>query len=218
MAGEAPESRAAAKSIDVRTERRFDTVMTAHARKQDQRYTYGDLLLWPQEERWELIEGVPCNMTAPRRKHQRISSELVRQLGNYLMDRSCEVYAAPFDVRLPEGDEKDEDIQTVVQPDLLVVCDEQKLDELGCRGAPDLIIEITSPSTGSQDHIRKLKLYEKHGVREYWIIQPEEKIVMVRVLAADGTYGKAALYSAEDQAPVAVLPGFSLDLTLVFRK
>ena len=115
-------------------------------------YTYGDYLSWPDEERWELIDGIPHSMSpAPSRVHQEISMELARQIANHLIGKNCRVYAAPFDVRLPKGGEKDEQIETVVQPDLVVVCDESKLDERGCKGPPDLIIEILSPHTAAKD-------------------------------------------------------------------
>lgn len=118
----------------------------------EKRYTYGDYLTWPDEERWELIEGVPYDMTpAPSTNHQRILGELFRQISTFLLDRDCEVFIAPFDVRLPEGDEADEQIITVVQPDIAVICDPAKIDRRGCRKAPDFIIEILSPSTAAKD-------------------------------------------------------------------
>ena len=124
-------------------------------------YTYEDYLLWSDEERWELIDGVPYNMTpAPSRVHQGISMELSRQIANHLAGKMCKIYAAPFDVRLPKSDEEEEQIETVVQPDLVVVCDGNKLDERGCKGAPDLIIEILSPYTAGKDMKIKRNLYE----------------------------------------------------------
>lgn len=116
---------------------------------------------------------------SPSRNHQEISVELLRQFSNYLIDKTCKVYAAPFDVRLPEGDENDTNIETVVQPDIAVICDKCKLDDKGCKGASDLIIEITSPSTARKDLKEKLFLYEKSGVKEYWIVHPTDKTVMV---------------------------------------
>ena len=128
-------------------------------RKENNSYTYKDYLEWPEQERWELIEGVAYNMTpSPSRSHQKISAALFNALYQYLKGKNCEVYYAPFDVRLPEGVEEDHQIKTVVQPDLVVICDPLKLDEKGCQGSPDLIMEILSPSTASIDYILKLDL------------------------------------------------------------
>ncbi|MHB8057961.1 MAG: Uma2 family endonuclease [Desulfuromonadaceae bacterium] len=139
--------------------------------KDNQRYYYSDYLTWNDGERWELIDGVAYSMSpAPGRRHQEISGELFRQLANYLKGKQCKVYDAPFDVRLSDQvDASDNYIETVVQPDILVVCDRTKLDEKGCNGAPDLIIEITSPSTAKHDLGTKFDLYQKHAIQEYWI-------------------------------------------------
>ncbi|MEW6381383.1 MAG: Uma2 family endonuclease [bacterium] len=187
--------------------------------KKENRYTYGDYISWPDEERWELIDGVPLDMSpAPSRRHQVILRELLGQFWSFLQDRPCEVYSAPFDVRLPKADEKDEDIQTVVQPDILVVCDRNKLDDRGCRGVPDLIIEIVSPYTASKDMKEKFSLYERHGVREYWLVYPEEKIVMVFILGENGEYGKPRTYSGQDTIEVSFLEGLTVNLVPVFRE
>jgi len=182
-------------------------------------YTYGDYTSWPDEERWEIIDGVPFNMSpAPSRSHQVILRELLGQFWSFLQDRPCEVYSAPFDVRLPKADEEDEDIQTVVQPDILVVCDRNKLDEKGCRGVPDLIIEIISPYTASKDMKEKFSLYERHGVREYWLVYPIEKTVMVFILGENGEYGKPKTYSQQDTIEVSFLEGLTIDLMPAFRE
>ncbi|MFW6029628.1 MAG: Uma2 family endonuclease, partial [Halanaerobiales bacterium] len=137
----------------------------------DRLYTYSDYLNWTDGKRYELINGQVYTMSAaPYRRHQSISGELFRQIANYLFDKKWDVYDAPFDVRLPEGEEDKDEILTVVQPDIVVVCDEDKLDKRGCRGAPDLIIEIISPSSAGRDRKDKRDLYEKHGVREYWLV------------------------------------------------
>lgn len=130
-------------------------------------YSYADYLSWEEGERIELIDGIPYLMApAPSRIHQEILFELGRQFGNALKDRTCKGYVAPFDVRLSEnrGQQKDEDVYTVVQPDLVVVCDPSKLDKRGCKGAPDLVVEIISPSTAAHDYIRKMELYENEGI------------------------------------------------------
>ena len=98
-------------------------------------------------------------------------------------------HATPFDVRLPDADEADDDIRTVVQPDISVICNPEKLDDRGCRGTPDFIAEILSPSTSAKDQIQKVRLYEKHGVKEYWIIHPTDKVLTIRVLNENGRYG-----------------------------
>lgn len=185
----------------------------------EKKYTYGDYLDWPEGERWELIEGIPCNMTpAPSIEHQRISGEIFRQISNFLFDNECEVFAAPFDVRLPEADETDAEIITVVQPDIAVICDPAKLDPRGCRGAPDVIMEILSPATAVRDQIQKVTLYQKHGVREYWTVHPSDRLVTVRLLGAEGSYGIPTIYEAKGLQPLATLPGLQIDLDSVFRR
>ncbi len=181
-------------------------------------YTYGDYLNWPDEIRCELIEGVICDMTAPSRHHQQISMELARQIANFLIGKTCQVYAAPFDVRLPEEDEDDNDVTTVVQPDIVIVCDPKKLDRRGCRGAPDFIAEILSPSTAAKDQIQKTALYEKHGVREYWVIHPADKMIFVRVLGNKGRYGVPEIHEGKGRLPVAVISELEIDLDMVFRE
>jgi Uma2 family endonuclease len=182
-------------------------------------FTYKQYVQWGDDRRWELIDGVPFNMSpSPSRKHQKISMELAWQLRTFLKDKSCEVYAAPFDVRLPEHDEFDDEIKTVVQPDISVICDREKLDDKGCRGAPDLIIEIVSPFTARRDMKDKLFLYEHHGVKEYWIVHPEEKIVMQYKLEKNNRYGRASIFADEDTILTEILPGLTVDLNLVFKE
>jgi Uma2 family endonuclease len=187
--------------------------------KKGKNFTYGDYITWPDEERWELIDGYAYNMSpAPSRRHQAISRELSRQVANFLLDKSCEVFFAPFDVRLPEADENDEDIITVVQPDIVVVCDKKKLDDKGCRGAPDLIIEILSPATSAKDMKIKLPLYERFAVKEYWVIHPTDNIVQVFKLNKKKMYGKPDVYTEEDKIKTQILEGLEVELDLVFRE
>lgn len=187
--------------------------------KKGMNFTYGDYVNWPGDERWELIEGYAYNMSpAPSRRHQKISRDLEFQIVNFLAGKPCEVYDAPFDVRLPEADEQDEDIETVVQPDIVVVCDKNKLDEKGCRGAPDLIIEILSPFTAPKDMKVKLSLYEKHGVKEYWIVQPTDNIVLVFKLGKNKKYEKPEVYTEEDKIKTAILEGLEIELGKVFQE
>lgn len=183
-------------------------------------YTYGDYEKWPDDQRWELIDGVPYDMTpAPSRKHQEILGELHRQFANYLLNKPCQVYLAPFDVRLPKGAEAEEKVDTVVQPDLTVVCDPAKLDEKGCSGAPDLVVEILSPHTAAKDMKIKLALYERAGVKEYWLVQPVDKTVMVFSLNENGEYAKPAIYDGQDSVGIGIFRGeLIVDLAGVFRE
>jgi Uma2 family endonuclease len=135
------------------------------AEKKGELFTYSDYLTWDDDERWELIDGVAYNMTpAPSRFHQQVYGDLYRQLANFFLNTSCKVYAAPFDVRLPEMDDVDMSTRTIVQPDISVICDPSKLDERGCKGAPDLVVEILSPATARKDMKEKFLRYESEGI------------------------------------------------------
>ncbi len=184
--------------------------------KPEEYYTYRDYLSWPDDIRTELIDGVIYDMSAPSRVHQKVSGELLRQIANFLIGKSCEVYVAPFDVRLPQADEADDDVSTVVQPDISVICDPDKLDDRGCRGAPDFIAEILSPSTAAHDQIRKLSLYEKHGVKEYWIIDPTYKLLIVRTLKENGAYGIPMIYEGKGLMRMTVLPELEINLDAIY--
>lgn len=183
---------------------------------QECRYTYEDLLEWEDGIRYELYDGVPVAMSSPSDVHQEISVALSAQLYNYLRGKKCRVYYAPFDVRLFErtGD-RPENVDTVVQPDLMVVCDRNKVDRHGVRGAPDLVIEILSDSTRRLDRLTKLKLYQEAGVREYWIVDPVSRTVAVYILE-EGAYHGAETYSADAVVPVGVLEDCQIDLSAVF--
>jgi Uma2 family endonuclease len=189
------------------------------AEKKDELFTYGDYLKWDNDERWELIDGVAYNMTpAPTRFHQQISGELAFQLLSYFRNTSCKVYAAPFDVRLPEGDETEEAIRTVVQPDISVICDPSKLDVKGCIGSPDLIVEILSPATARKDMKEKFLRYERAGVKEYWIVDPSGKIVTVYRLLDGGRFGRPDVYGAEERIKVSFLEDLEVELLSVFSE
>ncbi len=186
----------------------------------NKRYTYADYLTWMDDKRRELFGGFIKMMTpAPSRRHQKVSANLVRLWGNILLDKKCEVYHAPSVVRLPENkkDKNDQTIYTVVQPDIYVVCDLSKLDDKGCLGAPDLIIEIVSPKNLRRDVKDKFELYQQHGVCEYWIVNPNEEYVNVFVLDEKGKYRLVGMYPGDDEIPVNIFNGeFALDLKDVF--
>jgi Uma2 family endonuclease len=178
----------------------------------ERQYAYTDLLEWDEDVRAELHDGKVVMMPPPFRVHQGIMIELVLQLGNFLKGKKCKVYAAPFGVRLfPKKDRSDD---TVFEPDIVVICDKEKLDERGCNGAPDLVIEITSPSTARYDRIYKLRKYEQAGVREYWIVDPETKSVQVFILET-GRF-VASGFDETEKATVSVLEGCEIDLQAVF--
>lgn len=189
----------------------------------DHKWTYADYLSWPDDERWELIDGAAYAMSpAPARQHQKISQELNRQFANYLKGKKCEVYAAPFDIRLINSiddsmNTADDYIGNVVQPDIVVVCDQNKLDEKGCKGSPDLIIEILSPSTARMDMTTKFELYQRHAVKEYWIVHPNDQTILVFKLTEIGLYGVPDRYCAEDTIPVILLGDLVIDLESVFN-
>jgi len=175
------------------------------------RYTYSDYYSWDDGERWELIDGIPYAMSpAPTPSHQSICINLIIQIGDYLKGKPCKLFAAPFDVRLNAHREDN----TVVQPDLAVICDHSKINDKGCIGAPDFIIEILSPSTAGHDRVVKLQQYLKAGVREYWIVDPDTKIVQIFILEGDRYFTTA--YADTDIAPVSVLPGCEIILEDVF--
>lgn len=175
-------------------------------------FTYADYCRWPADERWELIDGKAFAMCpAPTRIHQEFVVELTRQIANALAGKPCRVYAAPFDVRLPKADEPDDRVDTVVQPDLAVFCDRSRLDDRGARGAPDWVIEILSPSTAAKDQIRKRRLYERHGVREYWLIHPVDRVLTLYRLDDQGRYGAPEVLELTGGTEVGALPGVRID-------
>ena len=180
------------------------------------RYTFADCLTWSENTRIEIINGEAVMMSPPTRIHQEISGELFRQLANFLEGKKCKVYAAPFAVRLFEKDgDAPEDVDTMVEPDISVVCDHDKLDKHGCKGAPDLVVEILPPSTQRHDRLVKLDLYQRAGVREYWIADPDSSTVQVFMLK-DGYLHPHEVYSEKDIAKVNVLDGCFIELSKVF--
>jgi Uma2 family endonuclease len=185
-------------------------------------YTYSDYLSWQWTEMVELIRGKVFKMSpAPSSKHQKISGNLFGVLWSHLRNKKCQVFSAPFDVRLPLSPKqyKNDEITTVVQPDLCVVCDPAKIDERGCIGAPDWIIEILSLHTSAKDLNEKFDVYEEAGVKEYWVVHPQEQTVLVYLLNAEGKYeGTRKPYVRTDEITSVTLQGFKISLEEVFSR
>ena len=178
-------------------------------------YTYADYLTFKMEEMVELIKGKVFKMTAPKRIHQKISGTVFNKIYNYLDNKKCQVYSAPFDVRLPVKSRKNEDIFTVVQPDICVICDLEKLDDYGCIGAPDLVIEILSEGNNKKELKYKFDVYEESGVLEYWIINPMGQTLTINTLV-NGKYQSSRLLTTGDEISTPILPEFILKLEDVF--
>lgn len=186
--------------------------------KSDTHYSYADYLKWPEDERWELIDGVAYDMSpSPTRQHQWILVNLIRYFSQFFKDKPCEPYIAPLDVRLPDNAEDDESrIYTVVQPDLFVVCDRDKLDDKGCVGAPDFVVEILSPGTALKDMREKRRLYERHGVKEYWIVHTRDDIVEVFTRGDNNMFTASTVYGKDDLIKPVIFPDLEVPLTEVF--
>ena len=183
------------------------------------RYTYADYLTWLDDKARELIDGFIQMSPAPRVKHAGVSSNITGYLWTMVRKNKgkCKVFPAPFDVRFPKNGDTDHDkIYTVVQPDISVICDLSKLDQRGCCGAPDMIVEVLSPSTAKKDLTKKFDLYEEHGVKEYWLVHPEAQTIQVFLLQENGKYDDGALYEFEGKIPVHVFGDYMLDLEDIF--
>ncbi len=180
-------------------------------------YTYADYFKWKFEERVELIKGRIFRMSpAPNRRHQQLSVTICNELYNYLKGKKCEVYSAPFDVRLPRKSKDDKDIITVLQPDICVICDADKLDDRGCVGAPDLVVEILSPGNNSKELKYKYEVYEESGVREYWVVSPQDQTFTVYKLV-NGNFQASRTMVEGDVVKSVAIDGFSLDLSDLFK-
>lgn len=183
----------------------------------EKKYTYADLLEMDDGERYEIIFGDLYMMSSPMTAHQAVFRELFLKIGNYLEGKPCKIFSAPFDVRLFERKiDSPNNVDTVVQPDIMVVCDKKKIDNKGCKGAPDWIIEILSPSSRRYDKITKRELYEQAGVREYWIVDPDYHYVDVYVLNDKEILEPKEEYSEKDIAKCTVLPELSIDMSVIF--
>lgn len=181
------------------------------------RYTYGDYCRWRGDERWELVDGEPWLMSpAPAPRHQALVTELARQVGNFLVGKSCVVFASPIDVLLPHAAEDDDAVDTVVQPDLVVLCDRAKIGRRGIRGAPDWVVEILSPGTATRDQVLKRQLYERHGVGEYWLVDPETQTILV--YRRHGERFAPPVLHRSGPLGIFTLPGFTLDWDVLFAE
>jgi len=186
-------------------------MMRTPIRKDDRHYTYADYLKFPDDERWEIIDGVAYGMSpSPSDDHQGLSAEILAQVHAQLRGKQCHVRAAPFDVRFNGADTSD----TTVQPDLVVVCDRSKITLAGLVGTPDWVVEILSPTTASKDQITKRALYERHGVPEYWLVHPVDRILTIYRLDAGARYGAADIRELSDKTEVAAVPGLEIDWDL----
>ncbi len=194
------------------------TITSLHQLDLSKRYTYADYLKWQFKERVELLKGGILPMVAPNPTHQKISMNLSGILWTHLRKSGCSVFAAPFDVRLPLPTNKttDDKVDTVVQPDLCVVCDLAKIEKRGCIGAPDLVIEILSPSNSKREMRDKYELYEEAGVLEYWIVDPIHRNVLVYILKDEKFISTMRPLVDEDILTVHVFPDLKVDLSEVF--
>ena len=179
-------------------------------------YSYADYLKWKYAERVELIKGKVFPLPTPFTAHQRVSRNIVVALANYLYKRPEAVFNAPFDVRFPNLSKENQGIFTVVQPDICVICDRNKIDEPGCLGAPDIVIEILSPGNNTKELQNKYEVYEENKVQEYWIVSSTYNTFFRYTLNEDGVYITSRLMSAEEEVTTPILPGFVLKLEDVF--
>ena len=178
-------------------------------------FTYADYLTWPDDERWELLDGVPYDMGAPSGRHQEISSALSLIFATYLKDKSCKVFTAPLDVRLDWNGHDDLSDVTCVQPDLMILCDKRKFSKKGILGAPDLVVEILSPSTMTYDLLTKMEKYQNVGIKEYWAIEPALEKVSVYLLNENGKY-EMTIYNKDDVVKVSIFADFVVNIAEIF--
>jgi Uma2 family endonuclease len=197
------------------------------------KYSYADYLTWDNEERWEIIDGIvykwdgryPNNIQqgvkmmspAPTRKHQAIVRNLTVLLTTFFKGKTCKVYPAPFDVRLANMYLSDSEIDTVVQPDITVICDSSKLDDKGAKGAPDFIVEVISENTRNKDLSIKLLLYQKFGVKEYWVVDPIENTIYTYALNDDGKYMLLKIYTFDENITSFIYPELKIVIKEIFE-
>ena len=187
--------------------------MKAAAKKAvSENLTWADYQQWPDDTRCEIIVGQIYDMTpAPGTAHQEVSANLMYEFCGFFKDKSCRVFAAPFDVRLAEKKESRNNCSNVVQPDISIICDPKKIDEKGCVGAPDLVVEILSASTASKDQVKKRRLYERHGVKEYWLIHPIERYAHIYTLKS-GTYELIGVFDDEATLESQIFAGLAVKM------
>lgn len=183
--------------------------------REDKIYTYGDLLNFPEDQRWELIDGVPYMQARPTPEHQEIIAELITQFRTYLRGKTCRVFSE-LSVWL-EGRPGDKNSKEYLIPDVVIVCNRSKVAKEGIVGVPDLIVEVLSPSTATYDKVKKLNRYESAGLKEYWVVSPEYRHIEIYTLDSNGRYGKPATY-AEGLINVGIFSDFSIDLSTIFPK
>ena len=184
------------------------------------RYTYANYLTWIDDVRRELIEGFIKLMPSPLSAHARVSRNITWHFQSVTRrhNSKCEVFYAPVDVRFPkDGETADDKIDTVVQPDIFIVCDPSKIDRRGCCGAPDLIVEILSPSTRKKDLVDKFLIYQAFGVREYWIADPKVKSVTTYIMQPDGAYDDGNVYITGEKVPVYIFDGYLIEMDDIFN-
>jgi len=180
-------------------------------------YTYADYYSWKFAERVELIKGKIFKMSpAPNPYHQELAGDIHTLLNVFLRKKTCKVYIAPFDVRLPRKSQDDKDIITVLQPDICVICDRSKIDKKGCVGAPDIVVEVLSPGNNAKELKNKYEMYEEAGVKEYWIVSPQNQSFLIHILE-DGKFRLSPLKTSGDIITSSILPGFSLDIAELFK-
>lgn len=196
-----------------------ETITNINQLQPGKKYSYADYLQWKFDEFVELLKGKVFIMhPAPLSWHQNIASNIHFLLRLYLDNKDCKVYPAPFDVRLMATKNiDDEKVETVVQPDICVICDKSKIDRRGCVGAPDLIVEITSPGTEKKDLNDKFDLYEQAGVKEYWVVFAEGKYMNQYFLSGDGVYVLAGSYFPNDTFRAHIFPDYEVNVTEVFK-
>lgn len=181
-------------------------------------YSYAHYLNWLFEDRLELIKGKIYKMSpAPSRYHQKVSINMAKSFANFLTGKSCDIYTAPFDVRFSSKSKDDKDIYTVLQPDICVICDKSKLDDRGCLGAPDLVIEILSPGNNKKELLHKYKVYEEFGVREYWVVSQGDQSILIYTLDNSRKFQPSKIFTLSEEVTSTVLPGFVLKLDDVFE-
>lgn len=177
-------------------------------------YTYKDYILYDENERIEIIEGKIYNMSpAPSRIHQKLITEILFKIRSYIEANNgeCEVYPSPFDVILKNDNETIDESKNIVQPDISVICDKSKLTDKGCNGSPDMIVEIVSPYNPNNDFIRKLNLYDKYKVNEYWIVNPMKQNILVYKLDNNESYGMPDIYTFKDKIKVGIYDNLEID-------